>query len=108
MPEMTERRRIVELSLPATVCAPIVSDKLTEATDGLSGAQVRELASLAMQAALLRGDMSDATSLMVEDVDIKKARQQIIGSRKRDGKVGFAYRETGFALAPNYVSAKGR
>ncbi len=101
MPEKTERRRIVELSLPASVCSPIVSNELTEATDGFSGAQVRELAYLAMQAALLRGDIGDTTRLVVEDVDIKKARQQIIGSRKRDGKVGFAYRGAGAELVTN-------
>lgn len=103
MPEKTERRRIVELSLPATVCCPAVSNRITEATDGFSGAQVRELAFLAIQTVLLRGDVSDACSLVVEDVDIKTARQQIIGSRERDGKVGFAYRETSPPLVTDAV-----
>ena len=108
IPEKTERRRIVELSLPAAICSPIVSNKLTEATDGFSGAQVRELAFLAMQAALLREDVGEPTRLVVEDVDIKKARQQIIGSRKRDGKVGFAYGGAGLALATDVAPDRRR
>ncbi len=101
LPEKTERRRITELSLPGACCSSVNVNKLTEATDGFSGAQVRELAFLAMQQALLRGDFDEATPLLVQDVDIEKARQQIIGSRKRDGKVGFAYRESRYADCDN-------
>ncbi len=54
-----------------------------------------------MQHALLREDVDESTPLFVDDVDIDKGRQQIIGSRKRDGKVGFACRENRYADCRN-------
>lgn len=93
LPEAAERRRIVELNLPNSELSAATLDRIADATDGFSGAQVRELAFLAMQESLLRSDTEDSSFLSVADVDIERARQRIIGARNRDAKVGFAYRE---------------
>ena len=93
LPEAAVRRRILELNLPKTALSATTLDRIAQATDGFSGAQVRELAFLAIQEALLRSDRDDSSVLCVADVDIERARLRIIGSRNRDAKVGFAYLE---------------
>ena len=101
LPRADERQRILELNLPRTKLSATALERIVQATDGFSGAQVRELALIAIQESILRRDVDDSSELHVSDVDIERARQQIVGSRNRDARIGFAYREPQVDFSPH-------
>ena len=101
LPRADERQRILELNLPRTKLSAAALERIVQVTDGFSGAQVKELALIAIQESILRRDVDDSSELHVSDVDIERARQQIVGSRNRDARIGFAYREPQVDFSPH-------
>ncbi len=56
--------------------------------NGLTGAEMRELALLAVQKAILRGDLNDDGIARLTAADFTEALQQLTGKRKQP--IGFA------------------
>lgn len=83
LPSLEARRGILCQNLPSASVDATLLDEATTATDGLTGAQIRELAFLALQRAILRGAGEEygRTSLVLGRDDIIGAVRQITGNR---------------------------
>lgn len=86
LPSRQARRQILMQNLPFTIASGTLLDDAAFATDGLSGAQVREVAYLALQHAILR--TTDAEGhVLLERCDIDGAVGRV--SAKKDAGCGF-------------------
>lgn len=81
LPSREARRAILTRNLPAGCAGDTLLDEAASATDGLSGAQMREVAYLALQRAILR-DACDAEGRVTpDDADIAHAVKQVTGTQ---------------------------
>lgn len=86
LPSRAARRETLIRNLPFTSANDRLLDEATSATDGLSGAQVREVAFLALQAAILR--TTDAAGhVRLERDDLAGAIGRV--TAKKDAGCGF-------------------
>lgn len=90
LPALDARRTILARNLPVGSASDALLDEAAGATDGLSGAQVREVAFLALQRAVL-GDACDAQGpLVLSRDDLTQAIARLRGNRET--VIGFARR----------------
>lgn len=87
LPEAPARRAILARELRLQVSDDMLLDDATRETAGISGAQVREVAFLAIQRAILRGALADGIARPAAG-DIRAAVEQVTGRRKR-AAIGF-------------------
>jgi SpoVK/Ycf46/Vps4 family AAA+-type ATPase len=87
LPALDARRKILARHLPAGSASDELLNEAASATDGLSGAQVREVAFLALQRAVLEEPCDAEGRLIVSRDDLLQAIVRLRG--KREAPIGF-------------------
>ncbi|HEX5443472.1 MAG TPA: ATP-binding protein [Pirellulales bacterium] len=87
LPSHDARRRILCQNLPSVSVGATLLDEAATATDGLTGAQLREVAYLAMQGAILRDACDVEGPMVLGRDDLIGAVQQVTGNRGK--AIGF-------------------
>jgi SpoVK/Ycf46/Vps4 family AAA+-type ATPase len=93
LPAADARRRILAQHLQRQSADAEVLDRAAAATEGCSGAQVREVAFRAVQRAILRGAVDRLGLAQVDDLDLQTAGDQVLGKQKRSA-IGFCTSST--------------
>ena len=86
-PSRDARRKILARNLPAGSTSEQLLDEAAVATDGFSGAQVREVAYLALQQAVLRDESDALSDLTLDAKDLTHAVARLVGNR--EAVIGF-------------------
>ncbi|HJT34284.1 MAG TPA: ATP-binding protein [Pirellulales bacterium] len=87
LPTCEARRKILARNLPVGSASDGLLDQAAADTDGLSGAQVREVAYLALQKAVLRDESESDAPLALDAKDVMDAIGRLRG--KREASIGF-------------------
>lgn len=87
LPAKAERRRILEQNIGAASFSAALLNEAAEATAGLSGAQVREVAYIAMQEAIMRTPLETEVPLPPSEEDLHVAINRVTGNTRQP--VGF-------------------
>ena len=88
MPAAAERRRLLANFLSDARLSVEDVSAAADGADGLSGAQLRELAVLIVQQAILRNALDDEGRALPSRSDVDAALAQILG-RKKSSPLGF-------------------
>lgn len=88
LPSRESRRRILRQNLRLDSAPDTLLDEAAAATEGLSGAQVREVAFLALQRAILRDGCDDEGKVTLHRDDVMGAAEHLTGNRR--AVIGFA------------------
>lgn len=87
LPSRDARRKILARNLPTGSVSESLLDEAAAATDGFSGAQVREAAYLALQQAVLRDESDSDADLALDAEDLTHAVARLRGNR--EAVIGF-------------------
>lgn len=87
LPARGARRKILAANVPAGSACDRLLDDAAAASDGFSGAQMREVAYLALQRAVLRDESEADGPLRLHDDDVRQAIGRLRGNR--EGVIGF-------------------
>ncbi|HQU47132.1 MAG TPA: ATP-binding protein, partial [Pirellulales bacterium] len=87
LPSRVARRTILARNLPDGSAGEQLLDEAAAASDGFSGAQMREVAYLALQQAVLRDESEADARLSLHDDDVRRAIARLRGDR--EGIIGF-------------------
>jgi ATP-dependent 26S proteasome regulatory subunit len=87
LPKIDARRQILTRHLARQMPDAEVIERAARETDGLSGAQLREVAFLAVQQAIFRGDVPPSGVARLIASDITAAVERLTGGRKQN--IGF-------------------
>jgi ATP-dependent 26S proteasome regulatory subunit len=82
LPSRGGRRKILACNLPAGAASDGLLDEAAAASDGFSGAQMREVAYLALQRAVLRDAARSDASLALDAEDVMHAVARLRGNRE--------------------------
>jgi len=89
LPKTNERRAILTRHLEGVGLDEGLLDEAATVTEGLSGAQVREAAFLAVQDAVIRCTSGAGCDVMVERNDLHQAVDRMLGRREQRPILGF-------------------